>query len=68
LAEINHTRLRYIIASSESDAEAFINGLPFKVETKPFTQPSKGRGVVIWFVLPELPNLQFNSIDLRELN
>jgi len=50
----------------EVTAEAFINALQFKVELKSFMKPAKGAGVVLWFVLPENPAIDMDSVDMRE--
>jgi len=58
------TRLRHIIAKDEAQAELAINSLPFMVELKFHSLPKDGRGVVLWFVIPE-PEV-FQSVDLRK--
>ena len=58
------TRLRFIIVRDEAQAELAINSLPFMVELKFHSLPKDGRGVVLWFVIPE-PE-EFISADLRK--
>jgi len=58
------TRLRYLIVKDEAQGELAINSLPFKVELKFHSLPTDGRGVVLWFVVPE-PE-EFKSADLRK--
>jgi len=58
------TRLRFIIVKDEAQGELAINSLPFKVELKSIAPPKDGRGMVLWFVIPE-PE-EFKSVDLRK--
>lgn len=60
------TRLRYVIAKDEATAEALVGALPFKIEIKSIDNPLSGKGVLIWFVLPQ-PEV-FKSIDTRKRN
>ncbi len=59
-----HTRLRYLIVKDEAHGERAINSIPFKVELKYHSLPTDGRGMVLWFVVPE-PQ-EFKSADLRK--
>ncbi len=58
------TRLRFIIVKDEVQGELAINSLPFMVELKFHSLPKDGRGMVLWFVIPE-PE-EFISVDLRK--
>ena len=62
------TRLRSIRARTLEDLEQVINGLPFKVEIKSGPLPfkdQKGTGWMISFVLPEVDQIKWLSVDVR---
>lgn len=65
---IKATRLRSIRARTLEELERAINGLSFKVEIKSGPLPFKdgvGAGWMISFVIPEIEQLKWESIDLR---
>ncbi len=66
---INSTRIRSLKARTLEEVETVINGLSFKVEIKSGPLPfkdTKGAGWVISFVLPEVEQLKWASVDLRD--
>lgn len=65
---IKATRLRSLRARTLEELEQAINALAFKVEIKSGPLPFKdgrGAGWVIAFVLPEVDQLRWESVDLR---
>ena len=60
MAEINQTRLRWIVASTPEALGMAINALPFRIEIKSISELSSEKWI-IWFVLPNLEGLEFKS-------
>lgn len=63
--EIKTTRLRWVSAKSPDDIVLFLDSLRYKVEIKGGPVRDKNRWF-LWFVLPEVEGLEFESrgIDL----
>ena len=64
MAEVQTTRLRFISARDPDSLSEALDLLPFKVEIKGPPQYAKGLWF-LWFVIPELPGLNFvNKKDI----
>ena len=61
---IKTTRLRYLAADTPDEIVAALDQLQFKVEIK--GAPIKdGKGWILYFVIPEMEGLEWDSVDLR---
>ena len=60
MAEINQTRLRWIVASTPEALGMAVNALPFRIEIKSISKLPDEKWI-IWFVLPETETVEFKS-------